>query len=169
MRTLSGTGIWKSRCLTHVGCRCSIAWSKPSRSTSAALDIGDADHNGPHPITINISGPVCLTWTPSGSRQGRSHMSTEPWLLWSLEMQQLHYDVVFLENSSLMPPGEFASQMQMRAETLSIVFSPHELGLPVRRGRLMSAAIDRSSMVWLGPGPADALGVKQLLRQAHRR
>lgn len=149
-------GAWVSRCLNHPGRRCPVAWSRGLLAESA-----QGGQPAKQPILMNFSGPVCLPWTPFGSRQGRAHMSREPWLLWCLEMQRLRYDLVFMENSSLMPMGEVSRAMQKHAEVVGVVFSPHELGWPVRRGRLMVAALDRASLVWLGPDPANAGELKR--------
>ena len=78
-------------------------------------------------------------------------MSTEAFLIWRLEASMHRYDITIMENNGDMPPEEFTDKMSTHTDCIPVVFSPHELGWPLRRMRLMCAAIDRAAFVWRGP------------------
>jgi len=127
-----------SQCLLHCGL-CPVRFQDPPLPPSQ------------RPLTINVSGPTCLGWTPYGQQHGTGHPSMEPWLVWSKSMRAAAFDVCVMENSARMPPEMFQSVMAPTSHVFSLIVSPDNLGWPSRRKRLWSVAIDRTSCAWLDP------------------
>jgi len=126
-------------CKIHTGCMCPVNWK------DANLRAGS------RPLTMNVSGPVCLPWSQYGRAEGLAHMATEPWLIWSKDMEEQRFDMTVLENSPRFPVPIFREPMEKHSTVLAVVHGPEVLGWPVRRPRLFAAALARVSLVWLGP------------------
>ena len=52
------------------------------------------------PMSISWAGASCLPLTKRGSHEGHSHPDIEAWYIWISEMQQMGYDLIFLEESA---------------------------------------------------------------------
>jgi len=130
----------RSPCLAHKGCVCPLAWQDPSGAPTRD-----------RPLTMNVSGPVCLPWSQFGKSEGMGHESVPALHVWLAEMSVMKYDVVTMENSPRMPLHVFASEMSPSSEVVSLVFGPEDMGWPVMRRRLCASAIRRDSLVWVGP------------------
>ena len=67
------------------------------------------------PISIYWAGASCLPFTKWGSHEGHSHPDIEAWYIWISEMQQMGYDLIFLEESAQFDPTLFSIPMQKKA------------------------------------------------------
>jgi hypothetical protein len=130
------------KCLAHSTSLCPLAWQDPDGSSSRE-----------RPLTVNVSGPVCLPWSAFGSGLGLGHPSIPDFYIWLAEMSVMNYDVVAMENSPLMPLHLFVDSMSPSSNVISAIFGPEHLGWPAKRKRLYAAALNRESLVWIGPAP----------------
>jgi hypothetical protein len=78
-------------------------------------------------------------------------MATEPWLVWSKEMEVQKFDMTLMENSPRMPKQLFRDCMGKHSHLVCMVVGPELLGWPVRRPRLFSMALNRETLAWVGP------------------
>lgn len=145
-----------SRCILHSGRRCRLRWEDPELPPSR------------RPLTLNVSGPTCLGWTPYGGQEGQAHESAVPWMVWAKSVRGSQFDITVMENSSRMPPGLFRAELAASGLVHSVVLGPDDFGWPVRRRRLFSWVTTRSSVVWFGPNTDE--GIKaDILRFFGRR
>ena len=143
-------------CMRHPGSKCPLMWKSPSGECSR------------RPVTMSIAGPVCLPWCKFGNEEGLAHHSLEPLLIWKSSMEVMGYDFVLFENSPKHPKHLWSKHMEKHSHVVSLVVCPSMRGWPVLRKRLLSMAIRRESMVWLGPA-TDKEVMKHFLSLLHRR
>ena len=86
-------------CLAHRGKQCPAAW--------ADIPMDGARR----PLTVSCAGTVCLPWSQFSNHQGLAHMTTESWLVWSIEQRKLQLDAVFHEHSEMVPLEVFCVAM----------------------------------------------------------
>ena len=111
----------------------------------------------PAQIKVSIAGTQCTPWSEMGLGLGMADPDTEPWHIWSSHMSQLGYDLTFLENSPRFPLAELGRKVEPDAHLISVVTGPELFGWPLRRQRLFTTAIRRSTMLWIGPDTNDGI------------
>jgi hypothetical protein len=136
----------KAPCKIHPDCLCPLNWKDPQMPA------------GKRPLTMNLSGPVCLPWSQLGKEEGMAHMATEAWLIWIKDLEQQMFDFSFLENSKKMPVNLFGDGVGKHCAVISVVHGPEVMGWPVNRSRLLASGLRRETLVWLGPLDGEAIG-----------
>lgn len=143
--TLYGRDKRAGNCIFHPGEDCRLSWEDP--------DVGEHCR----PLTAAVAGPPCRPWCLYGGRKTYEHEDLEAYHLWKEDVVNNNYDLIFLENSEFFPPELFVEGLPSKYVFVYAAYGVQDMGWPTRRTRFYGAAVNTSSLVWLGAGLGDVL------------
>jgi hypothetical protein len=124
-------------CLRHSGRKCPV-------SPAAGLGSKEAPPGTGRPLTFAAAGTMCTPWSSAGPRRGLADVATEPWHLWSCEMEARQPDIILLENSNYFPHEIWQKRMGRTHVLVPIRFGPEDHGTFVASRLLLFQVGDSS-------------------------
>ena len=144
----------KSQCLSHPGQQCLVNPLSDSHFVKRVQGSSNI-----RPLVANIAGTSCTPWSPQGSRRGLGHEAMAPYYLWHIERTVRQEDIIGHENSQFFPTWLFTNGLSASHFIITLTTSPEDFGWPLRRRRKFSLALNRSSLIWVGPSTLQ--GIKE--------
>jgi hypothetical protein len=136
-----------------------MPWYIDPHCVSLGVSDDDVDAEFLEPFVVDMSCPCCQDWSAQGCSAGDIGRTEPPHIVYINKRRaaaELELENAFVfECTPRYPVAERqAVELADTHEVLSVLWSPHDAGYPVRRPRLFSAGIARWSHIWVGPtGP----------------
>jgi len=124
--------------------------------TPLVSDDGEPALDPARPLRVNVAGTTCKGWSGCGKLRRFADPSERPHAIWLEERRafarQGFEDMFFSENVQNYPVQEkLVTELMDTHHVLHVEFSPHMQGWPVRRPRMFSAALSKSTLRFVGP------------------
>jgi hypothetical protein len=135
-----------SNCVLHPDQQCRLRWEDPPGLPESQ-----------RPLTVAIAGPPCRPFSLLGKRDTLGHSDIEALHLWRHDVANADFDLVFVENSSLVYDSLFKEHMPSKYLSKEARWGSQDQGWPVRRTRYYGVSINQATLVWIGPPEEDVL------------
>ena len=111
------------------------------------------------PLIVNVSGIICVDFTPLGHKLREGGTSAYEHALFLANRAALgsaHMeDLFFSECAAAYPSSEKQRPLSKYYTLVGVCTGPEYLGFPSKRCRSLAAGINLSTLVWVGPEPDD--------------
>ena len=109
------------------------------------------------PLMVNVAGVSCTPWSSEGAQEQTASACEVPHSIWLAERivrgSRNQEDIAFVECTPKYPMEDtLGRELGSTHHVVSMTFGPEHLGWPTKRLRVMGAAINMATCVWLGPG-----------------
>ena len=143
----------KSYCYRHHGL-CKAHPALPARADRNDSALG-GDVEGLRPLVLNCAGVSCLPWSAEGAGLRDASECETAHSAWISERKvrggRNQEDLAFIECTPRYPIKKFKEYLADTHVCVWVKMGPELLGWPHKRMRVLGCAINRSSMLWLGP------------------
>ena len=117
---------------------------------------GEAARTNDRRLMVNCAGVSCLPWTAEGSQKRDASDCEVAHAIWlqerAVRAQRLQEDIAFVECTPHYPIERvFKAPLSDTHACVWLKSGPELFGWPHRRMRVLGAALNRASILWLGP------------------
>ena len=119
-------------------------------------DGGEEENAVGRPLLFSFDSPPCVDFSPRGKMEGAGGATQDEHHAWAAERTEQaeagDIDITFMENVKCYPMSEYMETTFGRTHYVRhILTDPQMGGFPVRRPRRMAAAINKATLIWVGP------------------